>query len=113
MMARIMLGVVAFFSLLTWTSPAPAADDLAYPPRYSRFGDDSRSTVGGVTILRGSPSRPPAEAPQTAAPPPQIVRAGVIGTGNNLWFVDSNQRIRACWLSGTGYVNSLRLTCTP
>jgi hypothetical protein len=64
-----------------------------------------------VTVLRGTPRQPDAIAAAPAKP--QIVRAGVIGTGNNLWYIDSEGRIHACWLSGTGYVNSLRVTCTP
>ena len=42
-----------------------------------------------------------------------MAKAGVIGTGSNLWYVDSDGRIHACWLSGTGYVNSLRVVCSP
>ena len=80
------------------------------PPAYPAIGTNNNGGRGAVTILRGTP-RKQTEA-DNASSKPQMVKAGVIGTGSNLWYVDSDGRIHACWLSGTGYVNSLKVVCT-
>ena len=112
MLTRIMLAMFGLLSPFIWMNPVSAAEDLTAPPHYSTVGADARVSAREVTILRGSPRRSTVEAPASAPSKPQIVRAGVIGPGDNLWYVDSDQRIHACWLSGTGYVNSLKVTCT-
>ena len=66
-----------------------------------------------MTILRGTPRERTVTEPCNATSERQMPKAGVIGTGSNLWYVDSDGRIHACWLSGTGYVNSLRVVCSP
>ena len=112
MRARLFAGFFTFACLLTWMNTVSAADDLSAPAPSSAVGARGHGGGGTVTILRGTPSQPTGSETGDARAQPQIIRAGVIGTGNNLWFVDADQRIHACWLSGTGYVNSLKVTCT-
>lgn len=113
------LALAICLSPIAGTHSASAVDDLAAPPSYPAV-DPGADPLGspydrrgrGVTILRGSPSARTIAETDAPSPPSRIVSAGVIGTGRNLWFVDADGRIHACWLSGTGYVNSLRVTCT-
>ncbi|MFO1127579.1 MAG: hypothetical protein U1E66_03975 [Rhodospirillales bacterium] len=105
-----MLGGLAAVSLL-WVHSGTAAESPNSPTSHFFPAGDSRTVP--VTVIRGSPSPPSAAAASDPAPTPQIVQAGVVGTGNNLWYLDAEHRIHACWLSGTGYVNSLRVVCTP
>ena len=101
-----------FVCLICSMNEAAAAEDLTASASNSALGARAHRGGGTVTILRGTPRQPASTEADNTGSKPQIVRAGVIGTGNNLWYVDSDQRIHACWLSGTGYVNSLKVVCT-
>ncbi len=109
MRLRFVLGLFLWPSVFFSMNPAPAAEDLTASGRLSA---DRSGSAHEVTIIRGSPRRDAAATAEVPPAKPQIVRAGVVGTGDNLWFIDSDGRIHACWLSGTGYVNSLRVACT-
>jgi hypothetical protein len=98
---------------LVATGTALAADIVVM--RGSSTEVVSISAGGGstsVTVLRGTPRKKTETYAERREAKPQPVAHGVQGTGENLWTVDSRGRVRACWLTGTGYVNSLRVVCT-
>lgn len=105
MATRLLRGLCIVFSLTAGMSTASASDVNVL--RGNANGGD-----GPVTILRGTPSQSTATEADSPARQQPVSASGVIGAGDSLWFVDSGGRIRACWLTGTGYVNSLKVVCT-
>jgi hypothetical protein len=105
MIARHLVGLICL-SLMYWMNTASAADDLPASPT---IGAKSGGGGSAVTILRGTPRERTVTEPCNATSEPRMVKAGVIGTGSNLWYVDSDGRIHACWLSGM----HLRVVCSP
>ena len=72
------------------------------------------STSGGktrVTVLRGTPAKKAEPVRERREVSRSAVAPGFQGTGENLWYVDARGRVRACWLTGTTYVNSLKIVC--
>jgi len=94
------------------SAAAPAAADVVV---FRGSTTEVVSTSAGrnpVTVLRGTPEKDIASSRERRRANRAPVAHGVQGTGENLWTVDSRGRIRACWLTGTGYVNSLKVVCT-
>lgn len=112
MIARRSLGISICFSLLCWGTAAPAMDNVLVPLVPTTIGAMADNDGGSVTILRGTPRQRDEPAADPVASKPRVVSAGVVGTGNNLWYIGADERIHACWLTGTGYVNSLKVVCT-
>jgi hypothetical protein len=105
MIARHLLGPICL-SLMYWMNTASAADD---PPPSPTIRVKSDGGGSAVTILRGTPPERTVTEPCNTTSERPMVKAGVIGTGSNLWYVDSDGRIHACWLAGM----HLRVVCSP
>ena len=110
-MQRTACGLCLGLAVLVATAASAAADVVVF--RGSTTEVVSPSGGGGrVTVLRGTPGKDTSSPRQRRQANRQPVAHGVQGTGENLWTVDSRGRVRACWLTGTGYVNSLKVVCT-
>lgn len=110
-MERMVCGLCLGLALLVSTAVPAAADVVVF--RGSSIEVVSTSAGGGpITLLRGTPGKNTASSRERGRENRQPVAHGVQGTGENLWTVDSRGRVRACWLTGTGYVNSLKVVCT-
>lgn len=104
-------GLCLGLAVLVLVAASAAADVVVI--RGSSAEVVSTSAGGGsVTVLRGTPGKDSAPSFQRREVSRRAVAHGVQGTGENLWTVDSRGRVRACWLTGTGYVNSLKVVCT-
>jgi len=108
---RTACGLCLGLAVLVAATASAAADVVVF--RGSTTEVVSSSGGGrSVTVLRGTPRKDTASSRERHQADRQPVAYGVQGTGENLWTVDSRGRIRACWLTGTGYVNSLKVVCT-
>lgn len=106
------VGLVTFVSV----PPASATDIVVI--RGNRSEVVSTEASAGVTVIRGLSSPQRRDQAQTDLPPtrgrplPPPAGGAIATGGDNLWSVDASGRVRACWLQGTGYVNSLKIVCT-
>jgi hypothetical protein len=110
-MDRTACGLCLGLAVLVATA-APAAADVVV---FRGSTTEVVSSSGGgrpVTVLRGAPEKDTASYRERRQANRQPIAYGVQGTGENLWTVDARGRVRACWLTGTGYVNSLKVVCT-
>jgi hypothetical protein len=110
-MDRTAFGLCLGLAVLVAAAAPAAADVVVFRGSTTEVVSPS---AGGrpVTVLRGTPEKDTASSRERRQADRQPVAYGVQGTGENLWTVDSRGRIRACWLTGTGYVNSLKVVCT-
>jgi hypothetical protein len=108
---RTAFGLCLGLAVLVAAAAPAAADVVVFRGSTTEVVSPS---AGGrpVTVLRGTPEKDTASSRERRQADRQPVAYGVQGTGENLWTVDSRGRIRACWLTGTGYVNSLKVVCT-
>ena len=83
MIARHLLGLICL-SLMYWVNTASAAE---VPPPSPTIGAKSGGGGSGVTILRGTPRERTVTEPCNATSERPMAKAGVIGTGRNLWYV--------------------------
>ena len=90
---------------------ASAADIVVMRGSQTEVVSTSRA-AGTVTVLRGSTGKQGKSYPERRAAAKRPAARNFTGTGENLWHVDSRGRLRACWLTGTGYVNSLKVVCS-
>lgn len=91
---------------------ATAADITVFRGGETEIVSTEANAEGGVTVLRGSPAKKQAEAPAPIIVERRVDRPAVIAGGSDLWIVTRKGRIRACWLQGTGYTNSLKIVCS-
>ncbi|MBK8909305.1 MAG: hypothetical protein IPM60_15955 [Rhodospirillales bacterium] len=110
--------MIAGNAALASVTPASAADIIVIRGNKSEVVSTDPGADGSVTVISGlSRSRQPHQVQQETSParedPLPAPSGGAIVTGGDtLWNVDAGGRVRACWLQGTGYVNSLKVVCT-
>jgi len=110
-MERMAYGLCLGLAVLVSAAAQAAADVVVFRGSTTEVVSTSAG-AGPVTVLRGTPAKDISSSRARRQTSRQPVAHGVQGTGENLWTVDSRGRVRACWLTGTGYVNSLKVVCT-
>jgi hypothetical protein len=111
MFGKVACAVCVGLTLAVPVKTTSAADIVVMRGSQTEVVSTARA-AGGVTVLRGAPGKQGKSYPERRAAPKRTVTRDFTGTGENLWHVDSQGRLRACWLTGTGYVNSLAIVCT-
>ena len=111
MFGKAMCGLCVGLALAVPVKTSSAADIVVMRGSQTEVVSTSRGG-GAAAVLRGTPAKQGKSYPERRAAPKRTVTGDFTGTGENLWHVDSRGRLRACWLTGTGYVNSLAVVCT-
>jgi hypothetical protein len=107
-------GLCFGLAVLAAAAAAPAAADIVVIRGSSSEVVSTAAAAAGapVTVLRATPGKDASSYPERRPANRRPVAHGFQGTGDNLWTVDSRGRVHACWLTGTGYVDSLKVVCT-
>ncbi len=100
-------------AILASTGAASSADIVVMRGSSTEIVSTSAGNAGSrVTVLRGTPRKKTEPVRERREVTRQPVAQGLQGSGENLWYVDSRGRVHACWLTGTTYVNSLKVVCS-
>lgn len=125
LLSGFVLSMTVAVAAFAATTSVLAADVVVVRGNRSEVVSTDARADGGVTVIRGrwgtgrpgqlqeNDGRSPEDSPRARGRPlPPPAEGGVATGGDSLWSVDAGGRVRACWLQGTGYVNSLKVVCT-
>lgn len=114
----LILSITVAVATVAATIPVSAADVVIVRGNRSEVVSTDARAGRGVTVIRGRwgtgrPGQSQEDDSQARGRPLPPPAGGAVAIGgDNLWSVDAGGRVRACWLQGTGYVNSLKVVCT-
>jgi hypothetical protein len=107
------LGLAVLVAGAALAAAPAAADIVVIRGSASEVVSTAAGAAGGPpAVLRATPGKVAPSYPVRRPANRRFVAHGFQGSGDNLWTVDSRGRVHACWLTGTGYVNSLKVVCT-